>query len=91
MSDYISKSSVCEILADIYPTDGERVVLVKEIDKAYEEILQLPYVQPQRIGRWISVFDEDEDKCSECQATFFCASTRFNFCPNCGALMEDGS
>lgn len=44
--------------------------------------------QPQRTGRWISVFDEDEDKCSECQATFFCASTRFNFCPHCGARME---
>ena len=47
MNDYISKSSVCEILADIYPTDGEMVVPVKEIDKAYEEILQLPSAQPE--------------------------------------------
>ena len=45
-------------------------------------------VSERKTGRWISVFDEDEDKCSECQATFFCASTRFNFCPHCGARME---
>lgn len=48
--------------------------------------------QPERKkGKWISVFDEDEDRCSECQATFFCAMTRFNFCPNCGADMRDDS
>ena len=46
MDDYISKSSVCEILADIYPTDGEKVVEVKEINKAYEEIIHLPSAQP---------------------------------------------
>lgn len=45
MSDAISKASVCEILADIYPTDGEKVVAVKEVDKAYEAIQQLPSVQ----------------------------------------------
>ena len=38
MSETISRASVCEILADIYPTDGEKVVAVKEVDKAYEAI-----------------------------------------------------
>ena len=46
MNDYISKSSVCKILADIYPTDGEKVVEVIEINKAYEEIIHLQSVQP---------------------------------------------
>lgn len=45
MNDLISKASVCEILADIYPTDGERVVPIERINKAYEEIIQLPSVQ----------------------------------------------
>ena len=45
-------------------------------------------IPERKTGRWISVFDEDEDKCSECQAAFFCASTRFDFCPNCGADMR---
>ncbi len=49
MSDAISKASVCEILADIYPTDGEKVVAVKEVDKAYEAIQQLPSAQPEII------------------------------------------
>lgn len=47
MSETISKASVCEILSDIYPTDGEKVVTVKEVDKAYEAIQQLPSVQPE--------------------------------------------
>ena len=47
--DSISKAMVCEILADIYPTDGEKVVDVKQIDKAYEAILQLPSAQPEII------------------------------------------
>ena len=54
------------------------------------EPLEIVYEsEPERKkGKWISVFDEDEDRCSECQATFFCAMTRFNFCPNCGADMR---
>lgn len=47
MSETISKSAVCEILADMYPTDGEKVVDVKQIDKAYEVIQQLPSAQPE--------------------------------------------
>lgn len=47
LNDYIKKSSVCEIIADIYPIDGEKVVSVKEIDKAYEEILQLTSIEAE--------------------------------------------
>lgn len=50
MSDLISKASVCEILADIYPTDGEKVVDVKMISKAYEAVQDLPSAQ-----QWIPV------------------------------------
>lgn len=52
MSETISKASVCDILADIYPTDGEKVVAVKEIDKAYEAIQQLPSVHPKLPENW---------------------------------------
>lgn len=60
MDDLISKASVCEILADIYPTDGEKVVAVKEIDKAYETILNLPSAQPEQIARDIATIIENE-------------------------------
>lgn len=54
MKDLISKSKVCEILADLYPTDGEKIILVKDLDKAYDKILALPYAEPERKkGRWI--------------------------------------
>ena len=46
MNDLIDKLSVCGILADIYPTDGEKVVGVERIDKAYEAVLALPSAQP---------------------------------------------
>lgn len=49
MNDLIDKLSVCEILADIYPTDGEKVVGVERIDKAYEAVLTLPSAQPEII------------------------------------------
>ena len=47
MNDLISKADVCEILADVFPTDGEKVVCVEEIENAYQEIIALPSVQPE--------------------------------------------
>lgn len=47
MRDLIDKLNVCEILADIYPTDGEKVVGVERIDKAYEAVLALPSAQSE--------------------------------------------
>lgn len=45
MDKAISKASVCEILADIYPTDGEKVVSVESIDEAYDKIIKLPTIR----------------------------------------------
>ena len=39
MSDLISE--VCEILSDLYPMDGEKVISIKELDKAYDKIINL--------------------------------------------------
>lgn len=88
MDDLISKASVCEILADIYPTDGEKVVAVKEIDKAYETILNLPYAE--RRGRWVK--DEFGSRCGACG--LYAYRDKFDkpwespYCPNCGARMD---
>ena len=54
MEQLIKKSDVCEILADMYPSDGEKVVSIKEIDKAYDKVLDLSPVNP---NTWISVTD----------------------------------
>ena len=87
MDDLISKASVCEILADIYPTDGEKVVAVKEIDKAYETILNLPYAE--RRGSWVGIDDEPCEvwECDQC-GHIVERECPPRFCENCGARME---
>lgn len=93
MSETISKASVCEILADIYPTDGEKVVAVMEVDKAYEAIQQLPSAQPDRKkGKWLT--NEEIVRptrfikwfCSRCGYVFESVdSPGYKFCPGCGS------
>ena len=40
-------------------------------------------------GEWVSVFDEDEARCSVCGVEYFCPSSRgYHYCPNCGAQMQ---
>ena len=51
MDEAISKASVCEILADMYPTDGEKVVSVESIDEAYDKIIKLPTIWSEQ--QWI--------------------------------------
>ena len=84
MSETISKSAVCEIIADIYPTDGEKVVAVKEVDKAYEAIQQLPSAEPERkMGKWI-YNSPVTMKCDQCGFVIKDWDWhRFKFCPNC--------
>lgn len=86
MNDLISKASVCEILSDIYPMDGERVVEVEKIDKAYDAVLGLPETEERKKGKWeVTSF---YTKCSECGESFPIIPQ--NFCPNCGADMRGG-
>ena len=96
VGDMISKASVCEILSDIYPTDGELVVPVADVHKAYDAVLGLP--SAQRKGKWVCGDDMFEYAiCTSCQwdsgEAWEYALKNFNFCPNCGAEMkgeEDG-
>ena len=40
-------------------------------------------------GKWISIFDEEESKCSECgKEYYYPEERRYYFCPNCGADMR---
>ena len=58
-------------------------------ERAKDIIKAIPTIEERKEGRWISMFDEDESKCSECQAEYYYPVTRgYNFCPNCGAKMK---
>ena len=88
----IKVADVCEILADMYPADGETVISYKEIDRAYTKVQCLPTVDaaPVKHGRWLS--DEEdialgmEAHCSECCCSV--VNKRYHYCPNCGAKMD---
>ena len=56
-------------------------------------VFDAPTIDPVRKGRgkWISIFDEDESKCSECQKEYYYPISRgYKFCPNCGSLNGEG-
>jgi len=57
-------------------------------DRAIDHFKRLPSAEPERKkGRWIP-FDIPWYKCSECGAVRENKSFMENFCPNCGARME---
>ena len=96
MSETISRASVCEILSDIYLTDGEKIVSIKEVDKAYNAVLALPSAQPeQKKGTWVYKEDLKQYYCSECgypsltyDDTYIYGMDLPNFCEDCGADMR---
>lgn len=63
-----------------------------------EWIEQIPAIQPeQKTGRWIEHIDKRDDtyyECSSCKEEFTLiegtpADNLYNYCPNCGAKMEE--
>lgn len=67
--------------------------------KVVKHILySLPNAEPKRkSGRWVAEADEDGfvyDRCTACkwdsEEPLGLAKRRYNYCPNCGARMENG-
>lgn len=102
MTDLISRQAAITI--PVTPKE-DREYQTFNLDDAYEQawddlqkrIEQLP--SAQRTGRWIDKmldhFRKYEVVCSECGARFignydsYDEPYEFNFCPNCGARMEE--
>ena len=103
MNDLISRQAAIDALAKQMPTpytpDGshpadEGIFQVQEVYADCIETLELlPPAQPeQKIGKWIP-YDEQYE-CSECGVLweFYEGSpetNNANYCPNCGAKMEE--
>lgn len=89
MADYINQEDVYQYL------DNEVEWKVNQ-DRLYalEVINDFPTadVAEVRHGRWEEASDGDGIVCSECR-TDFCTmiheTEKFNYCPNCGALMME--
>lgn len=69
-------------------TVGEQQEALKEAISALEK--QMPTIEPeQKRGKWI--YDGDCYICNQCKSAFgwWAYSQTSNYCPNCGAKMEE--
>lgn len=90
MDDLISRQAAIDFIKDhSYPvcydrTSIERGMTLTGIEEALSEI---PIVQfEQKLGQWILNKHTDTVLCSQCGK---CYGDEYNYCPNCGAKMED--
>ena len=78
MDDLIWRTDVVNYIEEYGIIDG-----YEDTQNCIRGIKALPSAQPERkTGRWI------DDNCSECGQYVFHGDAR-NFCPNCGAKMEN--
>ena len=75
----------------VYGSDREKFDAWQEIIETLESIPAAD-VRPMTRGKWSRVYDDfmksNYDTCSCCGKEYFGAKG-FNFCPNCGAMMEE--
>ena len=98
MDDLISRQAAIEALDDnITLTGWGNSVAVRDyILRAKKRLQAIPAAQPERTGKWIKDWIVKEHgggygvrRCSECDASFQDVGYGWNYCPNCGARMED--
>lgn len=99
MSDLISRNEALALIESMMETYWDRKQILSIVRNNIEK---LPSAEPKK-GRWIEkeVFDNpsaviDEWQSAQCSACGLYHTTpymyffdNFNFCPNCGAKMED--
>lgn len=97
MARYIDAEKVIEKISTITIkggcTDAYEVGINKGLDIATEIINHTPTadVEPVRHGKWIKTTDPNTAyTCSRCDNWFLCdTDIDFNYCPNCGAKMDE--
>ena len=86
--DCVSRQAVDEIKELMTDINGDTVYAVRMSD-----IRQLPSVNPQpKVGHWIYTGDDLTEgmlKCSECGEEIDVSESYYDFCPVCGAKMEE--
>lgn len=99
MSDLISREAAINAVINIEPlafldtkTNKPVAATQKTLDiiKALED---LPAIDPVKHGRWIGkpIAGYSTVRCSVCKETFAENMGRWNYCPSCGARMDEGS
>ena len=92
MNDLISREEALKVV-NAYDYRDFTVEQVKTItDGCAEEISRLPAVDavPVRHGEWKSMGDCGVTECSICKWSIEEYVGDYNYCPNCGARMDEG-
>ena len=89
MDDLISRQAAIDAIHNLYAIHGSEGSWIDQKD-AFKALNSLPSAQPERKkGHWqiyiISMLDGEGCKCSECGHE---GVPYWDFCPNCGALMD---
>lgn len=92
MSEYISKEKVIESMQPKL-----RLKLTSEYGMGYlhaiKHVLELidvtpaADVQPVKHGEWVSEWERNCYKCSECEC-MYTMNYKYKYCPNCGTRMD---
>lgn len=102
MSEYIDRQAASDALARLCKrvcqySEKQRQYMcgacpLGDAFTVIEDDLPAADVRPVRRGKWSIVYDDfmksHYDTCSCCGKEYFGANG-FNFCPNCGCVMED--
>ena len=90
MSDYISREAAIKGYLDLLNIPG--AVFVTEVTDLLRMIPAADVREVKR-GKWEdamqSCHDSPHVKCSVCGEYYWRYFNKFNFCPNCGAMMEE--
>ena len=94
MADYIARQAAIDALNKLDVSDGVGIssIACSVQGSAISAIQHLPSAQVVRHGHWI-LWEGDLafwNKCSECGKDILPQYPHFNFCPNCGARMDEG-
>ena len=90
MDDLISRQAAIDAIHNLYAIHGSEGSWIDQKD-AFKALNSLPSAQPERKkGHWqiyiISMLDGEGCKCSECGHE---GVPYWDFCPNCGARMDE--
>lgn len=101
MDDLISRQAAIDVADAVWSVTGD-----KNVAKVWDQIKDLPSAQPERMrGKWIikdnpgtgwyrvtcSECGEDVTSTAPCIGFYPNAKVTWDYCPNCGADMREGS
>ena len=84
-ADLISREETLTAFAD-YVGSG---MSMNDFDALWDIVAKMPAVNPTKTGHWIRMKAYEKWRCSECDTVFRFTFKEHDYCPNCGAKMQE--